>query len=92
MMFRDMHDRAMMPKRRRARSYVANFFAPGRLLGWQGGEKLNWRRRGGREKLEARNWKVEIEKAKRREISLCAGRPLRRSEAGRKSVGLLRSK
>jgi hypothetical protein len=29
--------------------------------------------------------------AKRGEIPHCAGRPLRRSEAGRKSVGLLRS-
>jgi hypothetical protein len=37
-----------------------------------------------------RNWKVK--KERRREISLCAGRPLRGSEAGRKTVGLLRSK
>jgi hypothetical protein len=45
----------------------------------------------GEKKGFSAGWVGSGVRGKRREIPHCAGRPLRRSEAGRKSVGLLRS-
>src|SRR6267142_2093073 len=58
-----------------------------RRTGRRDGSKSVFRRRKGEAKLETRKQKVGIKngETKRREIPLCASRPPRRSEPGRKA-------
>ncbi|SRR5260370_6423786 len=54
-------------ERRVAVSVWRTFLAPGRLLAYRGAENQNWRRRGGRPKLETRNQKLETRNRKSEE-------------------------